>query len=177
MLGTVAFNNKSTPSLLMSAGVGPPLTCICFWSRLGFSPSWGVGSAILTFSHPLWPRDLWIVPVDCLFLTVAYRSDPPPPFSHRHALPNSGSRASGRRAAGDLGRSGLMSPLLGSLIWKPYCASAAAAGGRETEATKYSVQGAATDSFICSLNYLFNSSVQVGILGPGSSVSADLSGR
>lgn len=39
--------------------------------------------------------------------------------------------------------------------------------------TKYSVQGQRR-SFICSLNNLCSSSIQAGILGPGSSVSADL---
>lgn len=48
---------------------------------------------------------------------------------------------SGVTAAEDLNRSGLMSPLLGSLILGYTVLCRTAAGGRETEEPKYSVQG------------------------------------
>lgn len=48
---------------------------------------------------------------------------------------------SGVRAAEDLNRSGLMSPLLGSLILGYTVLYRTAAGGRETKEPKYSVQG------------------------------------
>ena len=55
--------------------------------------------------------------------------------------------------------------------------SAAAAGGRQTAGPKYSVQGAETASFICPFNYLFDGSIQAGLLGHWSSVSVALSVR
>lgn len=91
---------------------------------------------------PFWPSlilcDL-LTPVlsmpDCGLL------EQPHPRPSCHALPNSSSRASGVGAAEDLNRCGLMSQLLVSLILGLHCTSAAAAGGSETAATKYSAQG------------------------------------
>lgn len=55
--------------------------------------------------------------------------------------------------------------------------AAAAGGGRQTAGTKYSVQRAEIASFICPFNYLFDSSIQAGLLGHWSSVSVALSVR
>lgn len=158
--------------LLMSAGIRDHPTSflstdICFWSRsrLGFAQTWGVGSAILTLPRALRPFDSFTV---CVWLKLLQPLLTP---LLCHALPNLCNSV-----FEDLNRSGLMSPL----IWKSHLGAtlcSAAGGARETAGTKYSVRGAETASFISSFNYLSDSSIRAGLLGPGSSVSVNLSGR
>lgn len=100
----------------MSDGAGPPRhvsLCMHLFSELEPSRLWSILRCGLC--HPdLFSSTVTSWPLDCLCLSSL---ELPPPASLQGTLPNSSNRMSAGRAAEDLNRSGLMSPLHRSLIW------------------------------------------------------------
>lgn len=152
----MSFDSETISSL--SGGTGPPhfrspnihLFLEPEPSRCWSVSKWGLCHSDLFSSLPLWPPDL------CAWHKLAVATPPLPVMLSQ-------AQAAECPAAKQLRIWIYLGWCLHSLVtWGLHC----------TAETKYSVQGQSTMSF----NYLFDSSIQAGLLGHGSSVSVDLSG-